>query len=714
MKRFLLYLFILFAPLYATAQLSPSLEIDQSSLAPIQTDVISGVAIDKIKRNPSQRPCARIKMHINRMTKEDIAGISVRPVGGSVVVTKQIVATEGNGLIIELTAKAGTRLYLHHDRYGDSNEVSLDLEGDKEYKLNAQLKLLQTVVISSNITEADVYIDNIFKGRTGPNFDISIKDVTPGAHKLRIEYGGAKSEQDIVVDSSNIHFRLNLKQEQARPQFVVIGVEPTNASVTIDGKSYIPDGQGYVTTLLNNGSYNYSVSSKSYHTETGSFIVNGAKVIKNIKLRPAHGWLSVSGSGVLQGASVYVDGELIGTAPIKSDKLASGKHSVRIVKSLYKTFEGEVTISDGKSSDYAPSLVADFATVTLTVGNDCDIYINDELKGKGSWRGDLATGAYIFEARKEGHTTTSISKTIEATPAEQTYKIPIPTPILGSLNITSSPIMAEVYIDDKLVGQTPLSIDLIVGKHGVEIGKDGYKSARQSVEVRNGELKDVNLSLIENEQKVSNSTKVSKSNSSYALHSKSTKYRNIANKGAGFASIIELASKISFRGVSSSIIGVHYTAGYKFNDYFYLGAGAGVDFNSRAGDEYIKSATTGSYLNTTLISVPIFIYWQANFTNRHWSPFFALAGGGNFGGKQELHYYDSHSANSSIFSYPNIAPFINPQLGLGYYGKSGTGVQFSVGLQCFGAQRCVGYNSHIAILRLSPAYGIDFHLGLTF
>ena len=497
MKRFLLYLFILFAPLYATAQLSPSLEIDQSSLAPIQADAISGVTIDKIKRDPSQRPCARIKMHINRMTKEDIAGISVRPVGGSVVVTKQIVATEGNGLIIELTAKAGTRLYLHHDRYGDSNEVSLDLEGDKEYKLNAQLKLLQTVVISSNITEADVYIDNIFKGRTGPNFDISIKDVTPGAHKLRIEYGGAKSEQDIVVDSSNIHFRLNLKQEQARPQFVVIGVEPTNAIVTIDGKSYIPDGQGYVTTLLNNGSYNYSVSSKSYYTETGSFIVNGAKVIKNIKLRPAHGWLSVSGSGVLQGASVYVDGELIGTAPIKSDKLASGKHSVRIVKSLYKTFEGEVTISDGKSSDYAPSLVADFATVTLTVGNDCDIYINDELKGKGSWRGDLATGAYIFEARKEGHTTTSISKTIEATPAEQTYKIPIPTPILGSLNITSSPIMAEVYIDDKLVGQTPLSIDLIVGKHTIKVVKENLGIEPQNITISEGKTENLNFTLAE-------------------------------------------------------------------------------------------------------------------------------------------------------------------------------------------------------------------------
>ena len=121
------------------AQSQQLLVIDANSFAPVQTDVISRVPIDKIGVDPSQRSCARIKMHINRMTREDIAGISVRPVGGSVVVTKQIVATEGNGLIVEMTAKAPTRFYLHHDKYGDSKEVSLNLEGNKEYKLEAML-----------------------------------------------------------------------------------------------------------------------------------------------------------------------------------------------------------------------------------------------------------------------------------------------------------------------------------------------------------------------------------------------------------------------------------------------------------------------------------------------------------------------------------------------------------------------------------------------
>ena len=95
--RYFLTVILTFLPLISSAQSTKLLEIDASSFAPMQTDVLSGVAIDKIGMDPSRRPCARIKMHVNRMNKEEINGLSVRTVGGSVVVTKCIVASEGKG-----------------------------------------------------------------------------------------------------------------------------------------------------------------------------------------------------------------------------------------------------------------------------------------------------------------------------------------------------------------------------------------------------------------------------------------------------------------------------------------------------------------------------------------------------------------------------------------------------------------------------------------
>ena len=138
MKYFLVVILALL-PFISSAQSTKLLEIDASSFAPVQTDMLSGVAIDKIGMDPSRRPCARIKIHVNRMSKEDINGLYVRTIGGSVVVTRCVAASEGNGLIIELTAKAPARFYLHHEKYGDSNEVSLNLEGNKEYRLEASL-----------------------------------------------------------------------------------------------------------------------------------------------------------------------------------------------------------------------------------------------------------------------------------------------------------------------------------------------------------------------------------------------------------------------------------------------------------------------------------------------------------------------------------------------------------------------------------------------
>ena len=497
MKRLLLYILALLAPALVVAQSQQLFEIDANSFAPVQTDAISGVTIDKIGVDPSRRPCARIKMHINRMTKEDIAGISVRPVGGSVVVTKQIVATEGNGLIVEMTAKTPTRFYLHHDKYGDSNEVSLNLEGDKEYKLEAMLNTTHSIVVNSNTIGAEVYVDNIFKGNITSNYNLTISDIYPGKHKIKVKMGGLESENEVDVNPLNIQFRINL--ESVRAQFVIFEVNPKNASVIIDGKDEFPDQYGIVQITKNNGTYSYVISAKDYHEERGQFTVSGFKVEKSVSLRPAFGWLKVSGQGELQGASVYVDGAFIGKAPIVSDKLPSGTHTVRIAKNLYKASVERIVIEDNKYLDYAPDLVADFARVTINAGEGSNIYINEKYQGKSPWSGDLALGTYIFEARREGHRSTSMSKTITSTPSEQSYTLPTPTPILGSVLVKSSPAMSTVYIDGKQVGKTPLEQELIIGSHKIVVSKEGFRNQVKDIVVSEDKTTEVEFALIVNQ-----------------------------------------------------------------------------------------------------------------------------------------------------------------------------------------------------------------------
>ena len=186
------------------------INIDPASFQPVQKGALSGVNIDPIAKDRSQRACARIKLHINRMTREDIDQIVVYPIGGNIELTKKVTSYEGNGLILEMTAKPQTRFYIHHDKYGDSNEVMLNLEGNKEYYLEGHLDLLLPVTVATNVVGAEVFIDREFAGVTDENGLRTIAEVAPGKHSLLVVYENFASRQDVEVDSNKISFRLTI------------------------------------------------------------------------------------------------------------------------------------------------------------------------------------------------------------------------------------------------------------------------------------------------------------------------------------------------------------------------------------------------------------------------------------------------------------------------------------------------------------------------
>ena len=216
MKRLILILLSAAVSLGVSAQNAKQLiDIDPLSFRPVQTGALSGVAIDKIAPDRSKRPCARIKIHVNRMSREDIDRLEVKVIGGNVELTRKQTAYEGNGLVIELTAKEQTRFYLHHEKYGDSNEVMLKLEGNKEYSLKAHLNLLMSIVIMTDLVGADVFVDKVYKGATDKNGLLTIEEMPTGEHQVMVTQGDIIARQTINVSNSQISFRLTTKTAAA-------------------------------------------------------------------------------------------------------------------------------------------------------------------------------------------------------------------------------------------------------------------------------------------------------------------------------------------------------------------------------------------------------------------------------------------------------------------------------------------------------------------
>ena len=434
MKRILAILLTIFLCATATAQVENSIVIDTKSFRAVQQDALTGVNIDPIGLDHSRQACARIKIKFDRMNKAQIDALEVKMRSNTDLTKQKVADYYDNVLILEMTAKPNTRFYFYSPEFGESNEVTLNLEGNREYEMLASLNQTFSIIVNSNVANADVYIDGVFKGKTDSSNSLTIKEVMIGGHKLKVQYGKVSSEQDIEVNDGSISFRQSVNTAANEPQFVVFTVEPQSAVVTIDGKHYTLT-EGAMRAVLDGGTYNYTVSAVGYHSQSGTFTVSGSKVTKNI------------------------------------------------------------------------TLSADAATVTLAVADNAEIWVNGERVGAGRWSGKLNSGAYIFEARKAGHRTTTTSKHITSAQPVQSYTLETPTPIVGSIMVDGTPINADVALDGKAVGQMPLKLsNLLVGEHKVTVSKSGYQPYTTTITIAEGRTATVNATLTKQTSQTSSSS----------------------------------------------------------------------------------------------------------------------------------------------------------------------------------------------------------------
>ena len=272
-----IFLALLLVLIFFPVQAQNSVLVLDEELQKVHIDALTGLKIDPIGKDRSNRPCARIKLHVNRMSPEEISQIQVKTIGGNAIVMKSLPAVEGNGLIVELTALKPVRFYLHHPKYGDSNPVEADLEGNIEYRMEAWCNFLQTITVSCPRAGASVWLDGTFRGLISEeNNALSIPDVMMGKHHLKVTYSEDSAEQNIIVDEARVFFALTLQSAARLQQYVVFDLQPAKALVTLDGDALAPDAWGNAARLVRYGVHNYVVEAKDYHSHEGTFSLNAA------------------------------------------------------------------------------------------------------------------------------------------------------------------------------------------------------------------------------------------------------------------------------------------------------------------------------------------------------------------------------------------------------------------------------------------------------
>lgn len=372
---------------------------------------------------------------------------------------------------------------------------------------NAPMALIK---ISTENINAEQRRKFTFKGNLATFFDVHFE---PGEIYLYVSAAAATFIEIIHDDFGKTEFTLpydlcdfcGYEMVIVRPNvdydnmpqinYLVINADQDNAAIYIDG-NYVGDKEASRSFEIGS-KHTWKIDCKLYHSESGEVTITSGDAIEISKtLRPAYGYINVTTNPEMN-AVVFIDNERVGTTPYKSDKMPSGTYSVRIVKEMYDAVENTFIIEDGATTLAEISLSAGFMKLTVKADPDSDIYIDSEYKGKGEWNGEVLFGTHYLEARKENHKPAVMKVELDKNSTSEIV-LETPRPITGHIDINTSPMKADIYLDGKHYGTTPKVIsNIIIGEHKLKLEKDGYVALEKDIVVEEGEMLSLNEKLLE-------------------------------------------------------------------------------------------------------------------------------------------------------------------------------------------------------------------------
>ena len=339
------------------------------------------------------------------------------------------------------------------------------------------------------IAGAQVWLDGELKG-VAPLTIVT----TPGRHQLLLKKDGFETtEQWITAAENQTQTLMPTLKEIAKPKFgtIVVEADVADAEVYVDGNKH-PDNTPSVINNVIEGLHVIEVRKPPSlpWKQTVQVKANESTKVRADLQSTMHG-----GTGVVRvlsdapGARAFIDGTDMGPVPVDIKDVKVGEHIIQVKAPGMMTGERKITVAAGKSSiekfDLNAETPADFGTLKIvSMTPDALVFIDGAAVGKVPIDKKIAAGEHLVVVRLQNHKDFEQKVRVEA---GQPVTVTAQLKKVGRIRVLSTPLGADVYVNGKILGKTPLDEEVEVGDAIIRLELAGYRPFQETITITGGD-----------------------------------------------------------------------------------------------------------------------------------------------------------------------------------------------------------------------------------
>jgi len=341
--------------------------------------------------------------------------------------------------------------------------------------------------ITSQPSEATVAIDGEVRGVT----PLTLLDIAPGKCLVTVSAPGYRTYDEFVVLQKGTYTQKNY---ELRPEkgLLLVRTDPEGCDVSYNGLS-LGTTPLLITSFAAGSSYQLTLSQNGYGKKTVNVNLDGRRPkVLDETLTLDSGILDIVSDPV--GAEVIVNGVTKGKSPLKVERVPRGIATITLKMEGYEDLTREVKITAGDHQNLSVRLKGRPTRLSVvSIPERARIYVDDQFQGRSPVNVSLEGGSHRVRAELPGYA--PMSRTVDIPNGGNVTEEFRLKSVLGRLEITTTPVGAEVWVDNKKRGITkgaregaqtslPFAVEeLLDGEHQVVVKMKGYEEASKHFEV---------------------------------------------------------------------------------------------------------------------------------------------------------------------------------------------------------------------------------------